>query len=323
VESASLINLLPLAGDIWAYPFTVEGQAVAIPEDQPSAAYRVVYRDYFRTMQIQLRGRDFDERDNATAPAVVIVNEAMVRRYFPNEDPVGKLIKIGGAASPFPWMSIVGVVPAVKQSGWTDRVGSEMYVPLLQSPQFLSNPAPHFSYMTLVVRGQTDVSKLTGSIRAEIGKLEPNAAVSNVAPIEDVLRDKISRPRTAAILSLAFGAVGLVLTTIGVYGVMSYSVSTRTHEIGLRTALGAQSADIVRFVLREGMILTGAGIVIGVAAALALTRLMQGLLFEISPTDAVTFAGVIFVVTSVAILASYIPARRALRVDPLVALRDE
>ena len=323
VESTSLINHLPLAGDIWSYPFTVEGQAVAKPEDQPSAAYRVVYSDYFRTMQIQLRGRDFDTRDNATAPAVVIVNEAMVRRYFPNQDPIGKLIKIGGVASPFPWMSIVGVVPAVKQSGWTDRVGSEMYVPLLQSSQFLSNPAPHFSYMTLVVRGGADVPKLTGSIRSEIGKLEPNAAVSNVATMEEVMRDKISRPRTAAILSLAFGAIGLVLTMIGVYGVMSYSVSTRTHEIGLRTALGARSIDIMRFILREGMILAGAGIVIGVVAALALTRLMQAVLFEVSPTDPLTFIGVVLIVTSVAIIASYIPARRAVRVDPLVALRED
>jgi putative ABC transport system permease protein len=246
----------------------------------------------------------------------------MVRRYFPNEEPIGKLIKIGGAASPFPWMSIIGVVPAVKQSGWTDRVGSEMYVPLLQSVQFLSNPAPHFSYMTVVVRGPATVSRLTAMIRSEIGKLEPSAAVSGVATMEEVLRDKISRPRTAAILSLAFGGIGLVLTTIGVYGVMSYSVSTRTREIGLRTALGAQSADIMRFILREGMILTGGGILTGVLAALALTRLMQGLLFEITPTDPLTFIAVIFVVTSVAILASYIPARRALRVDPLVALRD-
>jgi putative ABC transport system permease protein len=220
-------------------------------------------------------------------------------------------------------MSIIGVVPAVKQSGWTDRVGSEMYVPLLQSSPFLSNPAPHFSYMTLVVRGHTDVSKLTGIIRAEIGKLEPNAAVSNVATMEEVLSDKISRPRTAAILSLAFGAIGLILTAIGVYGVMSYSVSTRTHEIGLRTALGAQSADIMRFIVREGMILTGSGILTGVLAAFALTRLMQGLLFEITPTDPLTFIAVIVAVTTVATLASYIPARRALRVDPLVALRDQ
>jgi putative ABC transport system permease protein len=176
--------------------------------------------------------------------------------------------------------------------------------------------------MTLVVLGHADVSKLTGLIRSEIGKLEPNAAVSNVARMDEVLSDKLSRPRTAAILSLAFGAIGLLLTTIGVYGVMSYSVSTRTQEIGLRTALGAQSADILRFILREGMLLTGAGILAGVLAAFALTRMMQGLLFEITPTDPVTFVAVIVVVTAVALLASYIPARRAVSVDPLVALRD-
>ena len=318
VTGASLINHLPLAGDLWTVPFGIEGMTVTKPEDQPAAAYRVVYPGYFQTMAIALQGRDFTDRDTTASPSVAIVNEAMARRYFPAEDAIGKRIRPGPQS---PWISIVGVVPTVKQQGWTDQAGSELYIPLLQAEGFLSNPAPHFSYMTLVVRTDAGGTNLAGVIRDRIWELESNAPISDVSTMEDVVGNQLARPRMATLLLGGFGLIGLILSTIGVYGVMSYAVSLRSHEIGLRSALGAQPGDVLRLILLEGAGLIGGGIGPGLIAAWAISRLMRTLLYEVTPTDALTFSSVTLVIAIVALVACYIPARRALRVDPIVSLR--
>jgi predicted permease len=321
VQSASLINHLPLAGDIWVFPFTVEGQAVANTDNQPAAAYRVVYPGYFETMQIMVRGRDFTVHDTETSPEVVIVNEAMAQRYFSGKDVVGKRIRIGGAASTSPWLTIVGVVPTIKQKGWTDKVGSEMYLPLLQTRTLLSNAAPHYAYMTLVVRGESNVSRLASAIRNEIWNLEPNAPISNVATMEEVVSEQISRPRAGALLLTTFALAGLTLAVIGIYSVMSYSVSLRSREIVVRTALGAEPQDVFNLIIREGMTLALVGITSGLALSWALGRLMQTILYQVSPSDPVTLISVTALLSVVAFLACVIPARRALRIDSVSALR--
>ena len=323
VASASMINHLPLAGDVWARAFSVEGRAVARPEDQPAATYRVVTPGYFQTMQIRLRGRDFTNLDRGGAPAVVIVNEAMVQRYFADQDPIGKHIKLGGTSSQSPWMTIVGVAPSVKQSDWTAHVRSEVYVPLLQSPGFLSDPAAHYSYMTLVVRSGADASGLTSAIRARIQALERNAPVSQIATMAEIVAQKLSRPRIATILSGTFAVVGLFLAAIGIYGVISYHVNLRTQEIGLRTALGASPRDVIRMVLREGLLLAGSGACVGTLVSWVVSRAMETLLFEVTPMDPLTLGSVALIIALVAVAACYFPVRRAIAIDPIVALRNE
>jgi predicted permease len=323
VSSTSLINHLPLAGDIWSRAFTREGQTVARPEEQPVAAYRVVAPGYFRTMQIQLRGRDFSNVDAQSAPAVVIINEILAQRYFQQQDPVGKHIKFGGATADSPWMTIVGVVPPVKQSSWTDTVGSEVYVPLLQSPAYFQNPAPHYSYMTLVAATTANPADLAGAIRNRITALEPNAPVSQVATMEEVIAQKLARPMLASVLSVTFAAIGLILAAVGVYGVISYNVSLRTQEFGVRTALGAKPADVLRIVLREGFSLAAAGVMLGLAVSWPMGMAMRSLLFGLRPDDITTYAVVLALIFLVTLAACYLPARRALRVDPIIALRDE
>jgi predicted permease len=314
VQAASAINHLPLSGDVWTLSFNIEGRAASPPGEKQGAVYRIVQPDYFRTMGATLlKGRDFTARDNDSAPPVVIINEVFAKRYWPNEDPLGKRIVVGDDG-PNP-REIVGVVKAVKQSQWTAEPAPEMYLPHLQSP------APRA--LTLVVRGNSDPLALVGAVENQVWSIDKNLPVSEVRTMQEVVAGSIEQHRFNLFLLGLFALLALLLSMVGIYGVMSESVAARTQEIGIRMALGARRVDVLTMVVRQGMVLAAIGIGIGLAGAFWLTQFMSRLLYEISPTDSTTFLLIPFVVAFVVLCACLIPARRATKVDPLIALRYE
>jgi len=324
VTSASAINHLPLSGDRWGTPFAVEGRPAPPPGQSPSTTFRFACPKYFQTMEIPLlAGRDFDERDNLEAPTAVIVNEVMANRYWPGQDAVGQRIKLGPAESDVPWMPIVGVVKEVKQEDWAEDSRLEVYVPYFQSRRYLSDPAPHYSYLTMVMRTDSDPASAAASARREVWALEPNAPISNVTTMEQVIADEVWQPRLSMFLLAGFAVTALLLAAVGIYGVMSYWVSRRTQEIGTRMALGARYKDVVWMIAREGLMLSSVGAGLGLAGSLALTRVLSGMLYQIEPTDPATFAVLATVLIGVTSLACYLPARKAARIDPMIALRYE
>ena len=257
------------------------------------------------------------------APAVVVVNEEMARSCWPGADPLGKRIALGDKLQNARWMTVVGVVKNAQEHDWAAPLMSEMYLPYLQTPEYLADAHAHFSYLTLVVRTTGDPAALAPAIRSEIHALDENVTVSQVQTMEQVVADATAEPLFYLLLLGTFAAVALTLAAVGIYGVMSYSVSRRTHEIGVRMALGAKRNDVLKLVTGQGMILALTGTAVGSAGALPLARLMSSLLYGVRPTDPLTFAVVTAVLTGVALLASYIPARRAMKIDPMVALRYE
>ncbi len=324
VESSSAINHLPLDGDVWGFSFSIEGRPAPEPGERMRAAYRVALPGYFHTMGISLdRGRDFTDRDTKDAPGVIIINETLARRYWPNEDPIGKRIKMGSAESDAEWLSIAGVVKDVKQEEWTEEPGNEVYLPFLQEEDYLTNPKPHYAYLTLVARTSSDPAALAAQVRNEVWAIDKNLPVSRVATMEQVIAEQLWRPRFLMLLLGSFASVALLLAAVGIYGVMSYAVARRTHEIGIRMALGAQAGDVLRLVVGQALALALTGVAAGLAAAFALTRVVSGLLFGVSATDPLIFIAIPLILTGVALAACFIPARRAARVDPMVALRCE
>lgn len=327
VESVSAINHLPLAGDTWGTGLTIEGRPLPSPGHGIEVVFRVSRPDYFRTMGIPLRaGRDFTERDSADAPGVVILNETLARRQWPDEDPVGKRVTLDDPrdSSRAPqWMTVVGVVKDVKQESWVDAPSSEIYVPFQQSRGFFSGTARQYASMTIVVRTKVEPTSLAVGAQETVRALDRNLPVSNVVTMEQVIADALWQPRFNLQLIGLFAGAALVLAAIGLYGVMSYTVAQRTHEVGLRLALGAQRRDVIGLVLRQGMKLTLLGVTIGLLASAALTRLMANMLFAVSATDVKTFAIIALVLVAVALVACFVPARRATRIDPMAALRYE
>ena len=330
VESASLINHLPIAGDIWGFPFHVEGQPRPRPEETPGAAYRVVFPGYFQAMGLPiLRGRDITEADRVGAPPVVLVNEFMARRYWPNEDAVGKRIAINPTSGDPTWSTVVGVVKNAVRADWVAPPEEEMYVPFLQTRQYLEGTGGHVAYMTLVVRARCTAgsrctpASLAAPIRNAIGSLGRSIPVTDVLTMTDVVAGANSRPRFTLVLLATFASVALVLAAVGIYGVISYAVSRRTHEIGVRMALGATPANVVGLVIGQGMRVVAAGVVAGLAGALLVTQLMTTMVYGVRVTDPLTYVGVAVLLTVVALFASYVPARRATRIDPLRAMRAE
>jgi putative ABC transport system permease protein len=324
VQAASAINHLPLAGDIWGWPFNVEGRPRPRPGETPNAAYRVVFPGYFRTMGIPvLRGRDIAESDDLRAPGVVVVNEWLARRYWPNENPIGKRITLDDPKESASWLTVVGVVKDAVRKNWAAAPEEEIYLPYLQNRYYLENPGAHVAYLTLVVRSSADPAAMAPAIRDVVWSFDRNLPVSEVQTMERVVADSTAEPRFNLLLLAAFAAVAVILAAVGIYGVMSYSVSRRTHEIGIRIALGAERADVVRLVVGQGMLVALAGAGAGMAGALALTRLMASLLYGVRTTDPPTYLAVAFLLGGVALAASYLPARRATRIDPLTALRYE
>jgi putative ABC transport system permease protein len=245
-----------------------------------------------------------------------VVDESFAQRYYPNEDPVGKRIKRGKLDSTRPWMTIVGIVRNVHSRRLDAESGVQVYFPFYQDPTAYN--------MSLVVRtSAADPLSLSGTVRAAIQSLDNNQPVYDVFTLRQIVGDSMAQRRFSMLLMGLFAAVALALAAVGIYGVMSYSVAQRTHEIGIRIALGAQTSDVLKLVIGQGMMLTLIGVAIGLAAALALTRLLETLLFGISATDWVTFTEIAALLTAVALVACYLPARRAMRVDPMVALRQE
>jgi predicted permease len=318
VASAGAISDLPFSGADTSDSFTIEGRPAVAKQEEPSTQYRVVTPRYFESMGIPLlAGRDFAETDTKQAPNVVVINQAFARQHFAGESPLGHRIRLQGQERDP--LLIVGVVGDVRHIGLDERPIPEAYVPFLQDP--LSET--YQRSMTVVARTQSDPGVVAGSLRAALTSLDKSLPVFAFKPMTEYLRDSLARRRFNLILLTAFGGVALALAAVGIYGVISYGVTQRTHEIGIRMALGAEKGDVLRLVVRQGMILALGGVAVGLLASLALTRLMETLLYGVSVTDPLTFAVIALLLTSVALLACFVPARRAAKVDPLVALRYE
>lgn len=327
VESASAINHLPLAGDTWGIGLIIEGRPLPQPGQGIEATFRVSRPRYFSTMGISLlAGRDFTDRDATDAPGVVIINETLARRHWPDENPIGKRLTLDDPrnnSQTAQWLTVVGVVKDVKQESWTGAPSNEIYLPFQQSRGFFTSTAGRYTSMTIVVRTTVEPRSLAAAAQETVRALDRNIPVSNVVSMEQVIADALWQPRFNLQLIGLFAGVALVLAAVGLYGVMSYSVTQRTHEVGLRMALGAQPLDVIRLMLIQGMKLTLVGVALGLSASAALTRLMTTLLFGVSATDARTFVVVALILVSVALLACFVPARRATKVDPMTALRYE
>jgi putative ABC transport system permease protein len=314
VQSVGAVTSLPLTTTLSEVRrFAVEGRSPASPSEVLRANISRISHSYFTAMRIPLlKGRYFTEQDRDKSPPVVIVNETMVNRFWPDEDPVGKRLTIPSlGADP---REVVGVVADVKHSSLNAESGLEIYVPSLQKP---------LTIMALVVHTTSDPLLMTGAVRGAIQAVDRNQPVYDVKTMEQVVSESVSQPRLYTLLLGIFATLALVLAAVGIYGVMNYSVAQRTHEIGIRMALGAQRGDILRMVVGQGMLLALVGIVVGLVAAFLLTRVMETLLFGVSTRDLATFFIIPLVLAAVAFLSSYIPARRATRVDPMVALRCE
>jgi putative ABC transport system permease protein len=307
-------NRLSLAND-----FGIEGRPLAPGHARPWAEEMTISPDYFTALGVPLlRGRFFTDADKAGAPRVLIINEAMARRFFPNEDPVGKRLQTGDPNPNAPWETIVGVVGNVKYTGLEVEEALTMYAPYT-TPAWVSSSRS----MYLVVRTAGEPLGLSSALRQQVRSLDQDLPVAKLKTMEQVIHESVAGPRFRASLLGLFAAVALLLAAIGIYGVISYAVTERTHEIGIRMALGAQIGDVLWLVIAQGMKLALCGIAIGLAASFALTRLMKTLLFEVSATDPLTFAVIAVLLTGVALFACWIPARRATKVDPMVALRCE
>jgi len=324
VVSASAINHLPIAGDIWGWSFSIDGRPVPSPGESPDATYRVVLPGYFATMRIPLlHGRDIAESDNLDAPGVVVVNQALAEKHWPGEDPIGKRITFDDQDKNPYWLTVVGVSKNTVRGTWGAAPQGEVYLAYLQHRRYLERQTSTYAYLTIVLRANGDPSALAPAVRSAVWSVDPNVTISQVLAMDDVAAMAVAGPRFYLLLLGVFAAVALILSAVGIYGVMSYAVSRRTHEIGLRMALGAEEGDVLRLVVRQGMMVALAGAAAGLVGALALTRLMRSLLYGVGATDPMTFLGVSLVLVVVALAANYLPARRASRIDPLVALRHD
>ncbi|MBL8203167.1 MAG: ABC transporter permease [Blastocatellia bacterium] len=312
VQSAGAVSSLPMGGFNSDTGIVIEGRPAPPPNQQPGAWFSSVSLDYFRTMATPLRaGRWFTERDNAQSPKVIIVNETFVRRYYPNDNPIGKRI---GDGRPDGWREIVGVVGDVKHFGLSEESRPSMFFPDQQA----GSPR-----MVLVMRTSNDPLSLTAAVRGAVASLDNNLAVATIKTMEQVTAESIATPRFTLLIFGLFSTLALLLAAAGIYGVMSYSVTERTHEIGIRMALGASVRDVLQLIIGQGLKLTLLGTTIGLLAAWGLTRWMKSLLFDVSATDPITFVVVAILLGFVAFLACYLPARRATKVDPMIALRCE
>jgi putative ABC transport system permease protein len=318
VKSAAVITTLPMSGWNQSGSFRLDGKPVPQGQDSPHGDRWMASDDYFQTMGIRLvRGRYFDAHDAADSPGVAIVDEAMARKYWGDEDPVGKRItfeRMPDGQTPR-WREVVGVVGHVRNEGLEGESRVQYYVPYAQRP--------NSSDLFLAVRTDGDPASLAAAVRGAIGSVDRDLPVYRVTTMERLVADSLAQRRFSMLLLGVFAALALALAVLGLYGVMSYTVAQRTHEIGIRMALGAQGRDVLRMVLGQGMVLVAVGVVLGLGGALALTRVMSSLLFGVSATDPTTYSVIAALLALVALAASYVPARRATKVDPMVALRYE
>jgi putative ABC transport system permease protein len=317
VEDASAIVPLPLSGSNMVTTF--DDAEHPLPDgQQPGAPVRIIATDYFQTAGVPLRaGRVFDQREQFDSAPVVIVNERFAQKYFPGQNVVGKRIKPGFAADDTgdKMREIVGVVGNVKHGALNKEDSPEMYLPATQIP---------FSIMSLVVRTSVaDPASITSALRKELARMDPGIPLTSVRVFDEYISRSLARPRFNALLLSIFAGTALVLTAIGIYGVIAYSVAQRTNEIGIRIALGAAQSNIFRLIVGQAMMLVAISIMFGLAGAFAATRLLSSLLYGVSTRDPITFVSIVLIIALVAFLAAWLPARRASRIDPIQALRAE
>ena len=312
VESAAAVSALPMypVGIDFALPFTIEGKAAPANGEEPRADIRMATPRYFETMKMSLvRGRFIDERDLPGLPGAMVINETMARRYFQGEDPIGKVVR-----NPHGKAEVVGIVGDVKHYGLDSEPRAELFMPAYQQP---------LNGMALIVRTAADPKPYVDTIRREVMAIDAEQPIFDASTMVDVVSRSVFLPRISMVLLAAFAISALLLAVVGIYGVVSYTVSQRTRELGVRMALGAGSGDTLRLVLRRSMWLVGGGTLAGLAASVGLTRVMSGLLYQVSPLDPIVFVGVSSLLAGAGLVASLIPAHRATRVDPIVALRVE
>jgi putative ABC transport system permease protein len=314
-QSVSAISNLPFQNENNG-GLRIDGYAPSSPYDRPQASYRAVSPSYFRVMGIPLRrGREFSQDDVADQPGVAIINEEVARRFWPNQDPIGKRISPDGAGfPPGVWLSIVGIVGDVRHSTLDSAPNPEVYWAYPQYP---------VRSLTFVLRTAIEPMSLADAARKEIWAVDKDLPISSLQTMENLISTSISQQRLYLWLMGAFAAVALLLAAVGIYGVTSYAVAQRSHEIGVRMALGAQASDVLKLVIGQGAKLALVGLTLGLIAGAALTRLMKSLLYGVSATDAVTFTLVALLLAAISLLACYLPARRATKVDPMLALRCE
>ena len=316
VDSVAVANNLPFTYNGDSMPIGVEGRLDPPPDQRPDVVLRVVGPDYFQTMKIPLlKGRTFTDDDKAESARVVVISEQTARHFWPGENPVGKRLKPGSATEEGPWREVIGVVSDVRQNDFVKGPKLQMYFSYHQVASFPPN--------ALVIRTKVDPLSLAVSVRNAIWEVDKDQPVSDIRTMEEIVSTAVARQRFSMLLLGLFSALALILAAVGIYGVMSYSVTQQTREIGIRMALGAQRRDILGMTVAQGLKLVGLGLMIGLAAAFVLTRVMATLLFGISATDPLTFISISVVLLAVALLASYIPARRAMKVDPMIALRAQ
>jgi putative ABC transport system permease protein len=316
VRAAAVSNSLPPDTPNFSDLITIEGRPRTSQDQDPTIALVVrVSQDYFGMLGIPLRrGRYFSAYDTAGSASAAIINETAARQFFPNEDPIGKRINIYSEGQQV-WREVVGVIGDVKYNGLAEKTQPACYEPLTQAP-------PSFAFLIVKTEGPDPLS-LVSAVRNEVKSLDRELPVTNVRSLEEHFALSVARPRFQTTLVALFAALALILASVGIYGVISYSVTQRTHEMGVRIALGALSRDVLMLVVKQGMTLTAIGVAIGLIASFALTRLMKTLLFGVSATDAMTFVLIPLLLTVVALAACLIPARRATKVDPLQAIRHE
>jgi predicted permease len=324
VKAAGAINHVPIAGDIWGFPYTIEGRPKPAPGQAPVAAYRAVLPGYFATMRLPiLRGRDVASTDVAGAPGVVLVNEFLARRVWPGEDALGKRIAVDGPDDAPVWLTVIGVVKNAVQNDWSAPADDEIYLAMPQRAGLMSSSGTHEAYATFVVRADGDPAALVPALRAAVWQLDRTLPISAVLTMPDVVAHANARPRFQMLLLAVFAGVAALLAAVGVYGVMSYVVSRRAREIGVRMALGARPRDVIGLVVGQGMAMATAGAAAGLVAAFFASRLMSGILYGVPASDPLTYGTVAALLLVIGLFASYLPARRAARLDPMAALRAD
>jgi len=314
VESASLSTVQPLSGVAVNDPFSIEGRPLDF-NNAPVAGWQHVTPNFFRTLGIPIvAGRDFTDRDTADTSGAAIINEAMSRRYFPNEDPIGKRLTLGLHRPDDPWLTIVGVVKDIPHRGLESKAEPDWYLSYLDQPR---------RYAYLMARASGDPASLAAAIRSQVLAIDKDQPVTAIRTVNEVIASTTAPRRFNTLLLAIFGAVAMALAAVGIYSVISYSVTQRTQEVGVRMALGARPGEVIRLILKQGLTLTLIGVAAGVLGALAAARVMSGLLYGVTATDPATFAAISLLLAIVATLACYLPARRAARVEPIAALRHE
>jgi putative ABC transport system permease protein len=321
VTAVGATSDLPPTGNSHSSSFSIDGHALPVSDNSLGVEDRLATPEYFRVMGIPVAaGRPFSEADNRSAPPVALVNQTFARRFFPNENPVGQRLRFDEPKPSNPWITIVGVVGDVRGFGLDKEPNSEIYLAYQQPNVWHYNPLPN---LHLVVRTAGEPNSVAPSVLATVQEFDKDVPLPHARTMETILAASIGARRFNMVLLGLFAGIATILAAVGIYGMISFSVAQRTREIGIRMALGARRADVLKLVLRNGMILALSGVVIGLAGAFALTRLMATLLFAVTPTDAVTYTIVSIGFLAVALFACLIPARRAMKVDPLVALRYE